>query len=127
MRLVTRLSLDELAAAAVRFPQRGPMSLDDAWDGVALAVYLTRTRLPPRAREGRRIDKAFEMIRQGGGPAAFRMMAAWAAVAYHLHLTRIHLSTDYHPTDEQIVEACTRLTKAAQERRNARRRYRRAA
>ncbi|AFU88192.1 hypothetical protein CcrColossus_gp322 [Caulobacter phage CcrColossus] len=114
---------EALAARAVRFPLRGPISIYDAWDGVALIDFAYRMRLPLGKLRERRCQQAVDVIKDHDSPAAFRLMAVSRLAQYQVMMVRFYLGPEtILPTDEEIIRACEMLDRAYKKRRAEQRR-----
>lgn len=114
------ITLEALAAKAVRFPLRGPLTLDEAWDGVALIDFAYRARLPLGKLRERRCQQAVDVIKRSGSPAAFRMMAIIRMAQYQVMMLRFLLGPESNlPTEDDIDKACNILEAAIRKRRAA--------
>lgn len=111
------ISTDSLVRRAARFPIRGPMSVDDAWDGIALADYAHREQMPLPAEWERAIDRAAKLVRHSNTLAAFRMAAVTTVAQYYLGAVIYHLVPARRRPDEELVAAFERLFKAKKARR----------
>lgn len=107
--------LETLAWSAARFPRRGRLSIYSAWDGIALADFAARTKIPLVPLYNKRFQRCIETIRAHDGPKAFLMRALITVAGYHLHMARLYIDLKYHPTDEEIIAACDMLDKAQTE------------
>lgn len=109
--------LKALAWAAARFHRTGPISIYNAWDGIALADFAARTKLPLPAVYEKRLERCIASIRESGCPKAFQVRALITVAGYHLHMTRLYIDLNYHPTPEEITFACDLLDHAKTEQR----------
>ena len=109
--------LEALAWSAARFPRRGRLSIYSAWDGIALADFAARTKIPLAPLYNKRFERCIETIRAADVPKAFLVRALITVAGFHLHMARLYIDLKYHPTDEEIVAACDMLDRAQAEQR----------